>query len=357
MRHPQRLQFCGAHRPRWRKRLQQFQGVAVLILLLLQGACDGEPLSGEARQAAQPEFRVALLTPGSISDGGWNGGAYEGLTLIRDKLGAKISHIETKTPAEFEESFRDYGSRGYDLIFGHGFEYQDAAARVGSEYPQSIFITTSGSTVRANVAPMVFELEQATYLCGWMAARMSRTGKLGLIGGIDLPSIRSTFMAFAAGVQAGNPDVEVREVFLGNFDDIAAAREAALALIEEGVDFLLHQANEAGRGVFQAASERQTQEQPLYVFGTNRNQNAMAPDVVIASATLDIPAAFLEVASRVKQGTFRPEPLRLGMAEGIVSLEFNPALEARLSPELRAELDDLAASIRRGDLVVPRGAF
>ena len=186
---------------------------------------------------------------------------------------------------------------------------------------------------------------------------MSRSGKVGLIGGIDLPSIRSTFMAFAAGVQAGRPGVEVREVFLGNFDDTAAAREATLALLEEGADFLLHQANEAGRGVFQAASERQSEDQPVYVFGTNRNQNAMAPDVVIASATLDIPRAFLEVATRVKRGAFRPEPLRLGMTDGIVRLELNPALEARISPELRRELDELAASIRRGDLVVPRGAF
>ena len=334
-------------------------GLGALLLALLacgDGTPPESPTRGVDEEAARP-FRVALLTPGSISDGGWNGGAYAGLQRIRDELGAEISHIETRTPAEFEESFRDYGSRGYDLVFGHGFEYQDAAAVVASEYPNSIFVTTSGSTLRANVAPMVFELEQATYLCGLMAARMSRSGKLGLIGGIDLPSIRSTFLAFAAGAQAGRPDVEVREVFLGNFDDTAAAREAALALLEEGADFLLHQANEAGRGVFQAASERQTEARPVYVFGTNRNQNDMAPDVVIASATLDIPGAFLEVASRVEKGAFRPEPLRLGMADGIVRLEFNPELDARISPELRGELDELAASIRSGELIVPRGAF
>jgi basic membrane protein A len=328
------------------------------VLAIGLASCGDDPSSTKpAPPDAAPAFRVALLTPGSISDGGWNGGAYEGLTRIRDELGAEISHIETRTPAEFEESFRDYGSRGYDLIFGHGFEYQDAAALVGSEYPDSIFITTSGSTVRDNVAPMVFELEQATYLCGVLAARMSRTGMVGLVGGIDLPSIRSTFMAFAAGAQAGNSKVQVREVFLGNFDDSAAAREAALALLEEGADFLLHQANEAGRGVFQAASERQTPEHPVFAFGTNRNQNAMAPDVVIASATLDIPGAFVEVASRVELGAFEPKPLRLGMAEGIVRLEFNPALESQIAPELRAELDGLEASIREGSLVVPRGAF
>lgn len=363
MRHRQHL-HCGDNSPpvRGASARRRLSSLALLALLPIGLAgCGEDPAStGSASRDpgdGAPSFRVALLTPGSISDGGWNGGAYDGLKRIRDELGAEISHIETKTPAEFEESFRDYGSRGYDLVFGHGFEYQDAAALVGPEYPQSVFITTSGSTVRANVAPMVFELEQATYLCGVLAAQMSRTGKLGLIGGIDLPSIRSTFMAFAAGAQAGDPEVQVREVFLGNFDDSAAAREAALALLEEGADFLLHQANEAGRGVFQAASERRTDERPVFAFGTNRNQNAMAPDVVIASATLDIPGAFLEVASRVQQGIFEPEPIRLGMAQGIVRLEFNPALESQIAPELRAELDRLAASIREGGLVVPRGAF
>ena len=91
-------------------------------------------------------FRVALLTPGPISDQSWNGGAYQGLQRIRDSLGASISHIQTKTPAEFEEQFRQYGSQGYDLVFGHGFEFQDAAKRVGPDYPHTIFVVTSSGT-------------------------------------------------------------------------------------------------------------------------------------------------------------------------------------------------------------------
>src|SRR5712671_3019413 len=97
-------------------------------------------------------FRVALLTPGPISDQSWNGGAYQGLMRIRDSLGATVSHIQTKTPAEFEEQFRQYGSQGYNLVFGHGFEFQDAAKRVGPDFPHTIFVTTSGSTSGANVA-------------------------------------------------------------------------------------------------------------------------------------------------------------------------------------------------------------
>jgi len=320
-------------------------------------ACAALACSEDGSGRGSDGFRVALLTPGSIADGGWNAGAYEGLGRIRDELGASVSHVETRTPAEFEESFRDYAARGYDLVFGHGFEYQDAAARVGAEFPDTLFVTTSGNTVRDNVVPMVFELEQATYLCGVLAARMTRSGRLGLIGGIDLPSIRSTFLAFDAGARRARSDVQVREVFIGNFDDTAAAREAALALLEEGTDFLMHQANEAGRGVFQAVSERAAAGQVVYAFGTNRNQNAMAPDVVIASATLDLPGAFLAVARRARAGELRPEPLHLGMADGVVRLEINPRLRERIPADVLAEVDVLSEQIRSGALVVPRGAF
>jgi basic membrane lipoprotein Med (substrate-binding protein (PBP1-ABC) superfamily) len=326
-------------RPRW-----------LSLLAAAHLACGAGPADPGA-------FRVALLTPGSIADGGWNAGAYAGLEAIRDRLGAEVRHAETRTPAEFEEGFRDFASRGFDLVFGHGFEYQEAAAKVGAEYPDTVFVTTSGSTVRENVAPMVFELEQATYLLGVMAARMSRSAVLGLVGGRDLPSIRSTFVAFRAGAEAARPPVRVREVFIGNFDDAAAAREAALALLEEGADFLLHQANDAGRGVFLAASERAARGERVFAFGTNRNQNEMAPDVVLASATLDIPAAFVEVARRVRDGSFAAAPLRLGLADGIVAVEPNPRLAGAIPPELRSELAALEARIRSGDLVVPRGEF
>jgi len=324
--------------------------IALLVAFAATLAC-----GGDAREEAA--FRVALLTPGSIADGGWNAGAFAGLEAIRERLGAEVRHVETRNPAEFEAGFRDFASRGFDLVFGHGFEYQQAAAKVGAEFPGTVFITTSGDTLRANVAPMVFELEQATYLLGALAARSSRTGVLGLVGGRDLPSIRSTFLAFRAGAESVRPDVRVREVFIGNFDDSAAAREAAAALLEEGADFLMHQANDAGRGVFLAVSERAARGERVYAFGTNRNQNDMAPDVVLASATLDIPAAFVEVARRVRDGGFTAVPLRLGLADGIVAVEMNPRLADAIPAGLRAELDSLEARIRSGDLVVPRGAF
>jgi basic membrane lipoprotein Med (substrate-binding protein (PBP1-ABC) superfamily) len=89
--------------------------------LSCEGASAGKSSPKDTASPNQRAFRVALLTPGPISDRAWNGGAYDGLLAIRDSLGAQISHVQTKTPAEFEENFRQYGAQGYDLVIGHGF--------------------------------------------------------------------------------------------------------------------------------------------------------------------------------------------------------------------------------------------
>jgi basic membrane lipoprotein Med (substrate-binding protein (PBP1-ABC) superfamily) len=298
-------------------------------------------------------FRVALLTPGSVRDAGWNQSAYEGLVAIRDQLGAEIAYQETRTPQDFEAGFRDFAARGFDLVFGHGFEFQDAAAKVGAEFPEAVFITTSGSTLRANVAPVVFELEQATYVLGYLGARVSRTGRLGAVGGVEIPSVASTFLAFAAGARAARPDVQVVTSYLGSWEDVAAGREATLALISSGADVLIHNADAAGRGFFQAAQEQTG----VYVFGTNRNQNDLAPEVVLASAVLDIPLALLRVAREVEEGRFEARSIRFGLGEGVVSIAWNDRLRARLPSALRTEVDTLVKRIESGDLVVPRGGF
>jgi basic membrane protein A len=329
--------------------------VIALLFLAACGPTESKVAPPAEKPAAKPKMKkmkVGLLTPGSINDSGWNAIAYEGLLGIQKELGAEISHQETKTPAEMDEGFRSYGAKGFDLAFGHGFEYQDAALKAGKLYPKTVFITTSGSSVAPNVSPMVFELEQATYLLGIIAARESKTGKAGLVGGIKLPSIDSTFLAFKAGAHSVNPNFEVKEIYTGNFDDLGAAKLATLSLINAGCDFIFHQANEAGRGVFQACSERNVR-----CFGSNKNQNDLAPDVIVASAVLDVPAAFAYMARLVHDKQFTPHIYWLGMRENIVSLVWNDKLKTTVKPETVLEVARVGADIRSGKLEVPRGTF
>lgn len=328
----------------------------LLLAFLLLAACETRretpAATGSATDTNPPAkpFRVGLLTPGSIQDGGWNAIAWEGMQKIESELGAEISHQETKSPAEFEEGFRSYGAKGFDLAFGHGFEFQEAAKKAGAEYPNTIFITTSGNTIAKNVAPMRFKIEEATYLLGVIAARESKTGKAGLVGGINVPSIASSFLAFKAGAQSVNPKFEVKEIYTGNFDDLAAAKVATLSLIDAGCDFIFHQANEAGRGVFQACSERKVK-----AFGANKNQTELAPDVIVASAVVDVAGAYVQMAKIVKEGRFEPKVQQFATADNTIRIEWNDALKSQISPATVAEVERLTNEIRNGTVKPPAG--
>ncbi|MEC7740599.1 MAG: BMP family ABC transporter substrate-binding protein, partial [Gemmatimonadota bacterium] len=116
--------------------MHRFILTALLIANATVSACTA-PENSDRRAMGLEEvpLRAALLTAGPVSDAGWYAGAYEGLLLLRDSLGAEVSHQQTRTPAEFDEAFLSYASSGYDLVFAHGFEYQDAAIRAGQQFP------------------------------------------------------------------------------------------------------------------------------------------------------------------------------------------------------------------------------
>jgi basic membrane lipoprotein Med (substrate-binding protein (PBP1-ABC) superfamily) len=310
-------------------------GVAILSLL----AC-GTPGTSKG-------IRVGLITPGSIADAAWNSGAYQGLQLIRDSLGLTVSHVEARTPSDQDEALRTYAAQGYDLVLAHGFEFQDPAERVSAQYPKTVFIVTSGRRAKGNVAPLIFKLEEASYLAGMVAGGLTRSNILGFVGGIELPPIEAAYQGWVNGARSINPSVRTRKIYLNSFDDAAAGREAALALIRVGADMFHHNADAAGLGVFQAAKETEG----VYVFGANDDQTRLAPQRVLGSAVIDLPRALLMVANEVKSGTFRPRVEAFGLSSGVIRYVPNPALETMVSKTLRSRLQAAADSIAAGTLV------
>lgn len=313
---------------------------AILVLSLLWiGGCSARDSTGE--------FRVGLVTPGSIADAAWNSGAFQGLEMIRDSMGVAVSHVEARTPAEQEEALRAYASRGYDLVFGHGFEFQAAAERVSSRFPPTVFIVTSGERVAGNVSPLIFRLHEASYLAGIVAGGMTRTNTIAFIGGIELPPIRLAEEAWVAGARSVNPGLSARSTYLNTFDDVAAGREAALALLQAGADMFHHNADQAALGMFQAVRES-TQG---YLFGANLDQSELAPDRVYGSAVIDLPRAFLAVAREVRTGSFTPRVESFGLRSGVIRYQANPALEPRIPDSLRQRLQEAQDSIIARDTV------
>jgi basic membrane lipoprotein Med (substrate-binding protein (PBP1-ABC) superfamily) len=303
-------------------------------------------LAACAPKPAQTGLRVGLITPGSIADAAWNSGAYAGLQRIHDSLGLPVSHVEARTPAEQEDALRTYAAQGYRLVFAHGFEFQEPAERVSAQYPNTIFIVTSGARVHGNVAPIIFRLEEASYLAGMVAGGLTQSNILGFVGGIELPPIKAAYEGWVNGARAVNPKVQSREIYLNSFDDAAAGREAALALIRVGADMFHHNADAAALGVFQAVKESKG----VYIFGSNADQSALAPERVVGSAVIDVPHALLLVAQEVKSGSFKPRVEALGLASGVIRYQPNPALGSLVPSTLNARVKAAADSIAAGTL-------
>jgi basic membrane protein A len=320
---------------------------SLLIAMISVGSACQSAGSRPAKAVDMP-FQVALLTPGPVSDAGWNAAAYDGLQLIRRQLGAQTALVQTTSPADFDDAFRDFAARGFKLIFAHGFEYTDAALSAGRQFPHSYFVITSGSASSANVASVSFKIEQAAYVLGVLAGGMSTTGVAGTIGGIELPAIKLTFEGFKRGFVSVRPKGRVLTSFIGSFDDVGAAKEAALAEISQGADMLFHDADAAGLGVFQAAGQ-----QHVYAFGSNRDQNDVAPAVVLASAVTSIPQAFLKIARQVKAGDFHPRMIEFGMADGMVRVVINKRLESRIPSTVMTRVEDTEQAIISGRIIVP----
>ena len=247
---------------------------------------------------------------------------------------------------------RAYAQKDYDLVFGHGYEYNEPAIQVAKDFPKTIFISSSGGKTADNVGAFRFYLEQGFYLAGYIAGSMSKSGKVAMIGGPDVPSIRSTFVGFKAGAEAAKPGIKVIEKFTGKDSDIAAAKQATLAAIGDGADFVIHQANAGAQGVFDACKEKN-----VYAFGANMDQNDNASGAVIGSAIIKAGPAFEDLAKQVQGGKFKGSIVLMGMEKDTIDFVFNPKLKDKVPADLQKKIEDLKTDIKSGKLVVPKMEF
>jgi len=329
--------------------------IAVGVAAMLAGCSGGSTSSSSSAEggapASGPALKVALLTPGPVSDAGWNALAYDGLQAIKADLGAEVNNQEAAGDS-IRDAMRTYAQQGYNLVIGHGYEYNQVEAEVAKDFPKTAFMSSSGGMSGTNYGAFRFYLEQGFYLAGMMAAGMSKSGVVATVG-LDVPSIKSTFKGFEAGAKAVNPNIKVVAKLVplpGN--DPAAYKQATLAAIDEGADYIIHQANQGAQAVFNAAKER-----GAWVFGSNADQNANESGVVVASAVIVAKPAFLELAKSVKEGTFKGGVNLIGMDKGAIDFVVNPSFTSKIPADLIKKLEQAKADITAGKLTVPKDDF
>lgn len=323
--------------------------------LAILAGCTGGSGATDASAETQPDddtLKVALITPTSVNDSGWSALAYRGLEAIRVNLGAEVSSVVASTPADIEDAMRSFAQKGFDLVIGHGYEYNQHGIKIGKEFPNTVFVSSSGDQTAMNVGAFRFYLEQGTYLLGILAAKMSKSGVIGMVGGPNVPSIESTFQAFEAGAKAERPDITVLKAYTGSNDDIGAAKQQTLAFINRGADVIIHQANAAASGVFEACRERK-----VWALGTNSDQSSVAPDVVLGSAVIRAETVFTDLAARVRDGKYAGTVELVGVKEGAINVVLNPELLGKIPKEYQDFLTKKFAEIMNGELVVPKLEF
>lgn len=313
-------------------------------------ACGGKmpdapaPQPAASASDAKRKPRVALLSPGPISDDGWNAFGYDALKIIEKELGCEVRQQQVNdSPADREQGFRAFAQEGFDVIIGHGGEFTDQALTVARDFPNTTFVVTAGDKAAPNVVSVVFDTGQASYLAGAIAGTLSKTGRAGAIGGQNIPASARNLYAFRNGAHAVNPKMEVSIAFIGSWTDTAAARQQALAMIDKGADFLIHDCDAAAAGVFQAVKERN-----IRAFGMQKDQSHLAPDHIIGSPTSN-PRGLAEVVRRILQKEQKGEVVHLGIKDNAVGFAVKKGV---IPKELESKLNALTLAIQKGEIDV-----
>lgn len=332
-----------------RRRLACIAGTASLIAAVGCPRSDSPPAATQPTTSA-PEsvVRVALLHPGRENDGGWNQLACTALRTLRERRGVDTSATFAPNRSTFKSDLRDYAGQGYTLVVCHGSEYVKAAREVARDFPRAHFLVTGSADAGEGVATLDLRLWEATYLCGIIAAGLVPEGPAGLIGGQDIVTVRHTMNAFARGARSVKPGYPTFAQYVGSWDDVARAQQTAASLIDtRGTKVLFQNADAASHGIFEAARKA-----GVFVFGANSDQKDALPDLVPASAVIDMERAFEQVLDAIAAGTFRDQVLVGDLRSGIVDAVVNPRFEGRLSPATRSALAAARRQIIAGQLDV-----
>ena len=312
-------------------------------------ANSGAPAASSGIQIAKEDLKVGLVLPGSINDQGWSTSAYMGLQAIEEDYGCETKYMENVTVASYEEAFRSLASAGYNVIFGHGSEFFDAAEIVGAEFPDVAFIVTSTDRyAEPNVASLNTLPTEMGYVGGVGAALASKTGTVGAIGGSSLVSIVGAVNAFSAGAIATNPDIKVLTNMTGDDFDAAKCKEVAQAMIDKGADVIFYDADAAGLGALEACKENGVMAIPAIA-----DASELAPDTVLMSACNAIGKAMDAVVGYVVDGSFNGQFYPMGCDTGCVFYTTNEKVwDANMTDEAKEQVESVYQQLANKEIDV-----
>jgi len=292
-----------------------------------------------------------VLDKGGKDDKSFNTAAFRGATQAVKELGIDLKEVESSDDAAFEPALRTFAERGYPLVIAIGFAQVDAVKKTAPQFPKTHFAIVDGVVDAPNVASLMFAEHEGAYLMGYFAGLLTKTNKIGFIGGMDIALIRRFQMAYEAGAKAANPKVAIDVNYVGvnstAWANPTRGKELALSQYGHGDDVIFHAAGASGLGVFDAAEEKQA-----YVIGCDSNQNALKPGRVASSMLKRVDTAVFDVIKAEKEGHFAPGKHDFGLKDSGIDYAVDSNNETIIAP-YKAKLDEVKAKIIAGTIQVP----
>lgn len=301
-------------------------------------------------------FKVGLVTDvGKVNDGTFNQFAYEGLKRAEKELGVQTAYIETQAQSDYQKNIDQFASQGYNMIIGVGFLMGDALKEAAQKYPDIKFaiVDFSYDPPLPNVEGLVFAEDQAGYLAGALAASMTKSGTIAVVGGQEIPPVQKYVMGYTNGAKAINPDVQVQFVYIDSFTDRARGGEAARNFISQGADVIFGAGGQTGSGGIQAAAQ-----QGVWVIGVDQDeyvttfQNGQAPGAnkLLSSAIKRVDNAVFQSIKAAQDGSFKGgTQLNNAANQGVGLAPFHDA-ENEIPADVKTKLDEILKGLSDGSI-------
>jgi basic membrane protein A and related proteins len=294
----------------------------VLALSMVLSACGaGAP----ATAAPVEKFRVAVVMPSAINDLAFSQSMYDALVRVQKDMGGpdKFEIVYSENMFVVDDAaaaIRDYATKGYNLVIAHGSQYGSSLQEIAPDFPKTSFAW--GTTVDTFGQPNIFAYEAASqeggYVNGVLAATLSKSNVIGVIGPIETGDAKLYVDGFKAGALSVKPDAQVNVNYIGSFSDTALAAEAANTHISAGADVL------TGSAQMVVGAIGKAKENNVLWFGTQSNQTSLAPSIVVASQVYHWEGILKEMIALIEKGTLGGKSFKADLANGGEVIEFNP---------------------------------
>jgi basic membrane protein A len=323
--------------------------IGPLVALFAAGMLSGALV---APVAAQTAIKPAIVySTGGKFDKSFNEGVSQGAEKFKKETSVVVAEFEPTNETQFEQALRRFAQRGQDPIIAVGFSQAVALEKVAKEFPNVHFTIIDSVVNLPNVQSVVFKEQEGSFLVGVLAALASKSGKVGFVGGMDIPLIRRFQCGFEQGIKYANPKAELIANMTGTtpaaWNDPGRGAELAKGQFDRGVDVIYAAAGATGIGVLQAAKDR-----GKLGIGVDSNQNYLHPGTMLTSMTKRVDLAAYNSFKAAQAGTWKGGVSALGLKEGGVDWALDKDNEKLITPEMKAKVDAAKADIASGKLVV-----